>query len=116
MTLSAKLLPLLAAFAASAAFAQADPHAGHHPAGDAPQAAAPAKPDAAPQMAQGCPMMNGQMMMNAQAMGAHMQNGHMVDKDGKTIMGGMMGPNGMMCMPQASANAQPGQAAPKAAQ
>jgi hypothetical protein len=116
MIFPAKYLPLLAAFAASAAFAQADPHAGHHPAGDAAQAAAPAKPDAAPQMAQSCPMMNGQMMMNGQPMGAHMQSGHMVDKDGKPIMGGMMGPNGMMCMPKASANAPSGNPAPEAHQ
>jgi hypothetical protein len=99
------LTTLLAAFAASAALAQADPH---HP--DAAPAA-PAKP-AGPQKS--CPMMNGQAMMNGAAMGAHMQNGHMVDKDGKTIMGGMMGPNGMMCVPQASADAVPGKATPKA--
>lgn len=107
------LAPVLASLLASAALAQPRPHDDHQP-GAAAQA--PAKPGAAPQTAQGCPMMNGQMMMNGQAMGAHMQNGHMVDKDGKTIMGGMMGPNGMMCVPHASANTQPGKAAPKANQ
>jgi len=101
-----KALPLMAALAASAAYAQPAPRA------DAPPAAAPAP--AAPQAAQNCPMVNGQRMMSGQAMGAHMQNGHMVDKDGKPIAGGMMGANGMPCVPQASANAQPSKPAPKA--
>ena len=100
-----KTLPLMAALFAGAAYAQPAPSAAPTP--------APAKPGA-PQVAQSCPMMNGQTMMNGQAMGAHMQNGHMVDKDGKPIIGGMMGPNGAMCVPQASANTQPGKAAPKA--
>ena len=113
MSRFAPALALSLAFVASAALAQADPHAGHHPDAAGPQAA-PAKPDASGPSAQGCPMMNGQMMMNASAMGAHMQNGHMVDKDGKTIMGGMMGPGGTMCMPQAAQTTQPGKAAPKA--
>jgi hypothetical protein len=104
---------LFAALAAPAALAQADPHAGHHPGAAAPEAA-PARPDGAAPSTQGCPMMNGRMMLNGSAMGAHMQNGHMVDKDGRTIMGGTMGPNGMMCVPQASANAQPRKAPPKA--
>jgi hypothetical protein len=99
-----KALPLIAALAASAAYAQPAPRA------DAPPGSTPTPPQAV----QNCPMMNGQRMMNGQAMGAHMQGGHMVDKDGKPIVGGMMGPNGMMCVPQASANAQPGKAAPKA--
>jgi hypothetical protein len=98
-----KTLPLMALLAAGAAYAQPSP--------SGPPAPAPAKPGAA---ALNCPMVNGQAMMNGQAMGAHMQNGHMVDKDGKPIVGGMMGPNGMMCVPQASANAQPGKVPPKA--
>ena len=88
-----------AALAASAALAQTAP---------------PAKPDSTPQPSQGCPMANGQAMMNGSAMGAHMQNGHRVDKDGKPIAGGMMGRNGMPCVPRTAANAQPGKAAPKA--
>jgi hypothetical protein len=100
-----KALPLMAALTASAAYAQ--------PAPSGPPAPAPAQPGA-PQAAQNCPMMNGQRMMSGQAIGAHMLNGHMVDKDGKPIVGGMMGANGMPCVPQASANAQPGKAAPKA--
>ena len=99
-----KALPLMAALAASAAYAQPAARA------DAPPGA-PAAPT--PQAAQNCPMVNGQRMMSGQAMGAHMQNGHMVDKDGKPIVGGMMGTHGMPCVPQASANAQPGKAAPK---
>lgn len=106
-----KAFPVMVLLAGGAAYAQPDAHADHRPGGTAPAPATPSTPPAA----QNCPRMNGQMMMNGQAMGAHMQNGHMVDKDGKTIMGGMMGPNGMMCVPQASANPQPGPAAPKAA-
>jgi hypothetical protein len=99
-----KALPLIAALAGTAAYAQNAPGAATPPA---------AQPDST-QAAGGCPMRNGQRMMNGQAMGAHMQNGRMVDKDGKPIMGGMMGPKGMMCVPMASASAQPGKAAPKA--
>jgi hypothetical protein len=112
MSLMFKTLSLTAALAAGAAYAQPAPRADVPP---GTTAIAPAKPGAA-QGPQNCPMVNGQTMMNGQAMGAHMQNGHMVDKDGKPIMGGMMGPNGVMCVPQASANAQPGKAAPKANQ
>ena len=108
MSLIFKALPLMAALAAGAAYAQPAPRT------DVPPVAtAPAKPGAS-QLPQNCPMMNGQAMMNGSAMGAHMQNGHMVDKDGKFIMGGMMGQNGMMCVPQASANAQSSKPAPKA--
>jgi hypothetical protein len=99
-----KALPLVTLMAAGAAYAQ-----------PASPPAAPAKPDAPAQGAQNCPMANGQRMMSGRGMGAHMQNGHMVDKDGKTIMGGMMGPNGMPCVPQtAQQNAQPGKTPPKA--
>jgi hypothetical protein len=106
MSLMLKALPLMAALAAGAAYAQPAPPATPTP--------APAKPGAPG--AQTCPMVNGHMMMSGQAMGAHMQAGHMVDKDGKLIMGGMMGPNGMMCVPQASANTQPPKTPPKANQ
>jgi hypothetical protein len=101
-----KALPLIAALAGAApAYAQ-----------PAPPAAKPdaARPDA-PHGVAGCPMMNGQRMMSGRAMGAHMQGGHMVDKDGKPIMGGMMGAKGMPCVPAvASVNPPPGKAAPKA--
>jgi hypothetical protein len=106
-----KALPLMAVLAASAAYAQPAPRADAPP-GTVPTPAKPGVPGAY----QNCPMFNGQTMMNGQAMGAHMQNGRMVDKDGKPIVGGMMGPNGMMCVPQASANTQLGKVAPKANQ
>jgi hypothetical protein len=104
-----KALPLMAVLAASAAYAQPTPGADTPP-GKPPT---PAQPGA-PGVSQSCPMFNGQRMMNGQAMGAHMLNGHMVDKDGKSIMGGMMGPNGMMCVPQAATSTQSGKTAPKA--
>lgn len=108
MSLMFKALPLMAALAAGAAYVQPAPSGAPSP--------APTKPAAPAQGVQNCPMVNGHAMMSGQAMGAHMQDGHMVDKDGKLIMGGMMGPHGMMCVPQASANAQPPKAPPKANQ
>jgi hypothetical protein len=110
MSLMFKALPMVAALAASAAFAQPAPGANV-----LSGPTAPAKPGGSP-LPQNCPMVNGQAMMNGSVMGAHMQNGHMLDKDGKPILGGMMGPNGAICVPQASANAQPGKAAPKSNQ
>ena len=106
MSMFAKVLcASAAALAGSAALAQTSP---------APSSASPGKPDAAPQASYGCPMTNGQAMMNGTAMGAHMQNGRMVDKDGKPIVGGMMGQNGMPCVPRTAAITPPVKAAPKA--
>lgn len=99
-----KVIPLSAALLAGAAYAQPAPR---------PEAA-PGPTTPAPKAPQTCPMMNGQRMMNGRSMGAHMQSGHMVDKDGKAIAGGMMGPHGMMCVPQSPGGAAQDKAAPKA--
>lgn len=84
MTSAIKSAPLLAALIAFPAFAQpADPHAGHHP--DGATAAAPAKPDAKADDAQGCPMMKGGQATAGPTKGA----------DGKAAPG-QMAMNGMM--------------------
>lgn len=108
--------PRYTALAMGAALATGVAHAQTTPRSDVPPGAASPAPTTpgASQGPQNCPMMNGRVMLNGSAMGAHMQNGHMVDKDGKPIMGGMMGPKGIMCVPQASATPQAGKVPPKA--
>jgi hypothetical protein len=121
MTVSLKLIPLLAALAAAPAFAaEPDPHAGHHP---APAAAATpaAKPEVKPDTAQGCPMMGGKMMggqMAPQA-GESGPGGAASTKGGQAggmAKGGMMDGKDMPCMhtpPAGAADAPPPKPAPK---